>query len=87
MSWNHEAYRLSTGAFRAFTDIGCYPLFYVTKDGGELCAKCATADGQLTDPHDPQWFLVGADVHWEGEPIVCAHCGDEIAPAYPEDVE
>ena len=70
------------GTLPAFTSFGCYPLFYVTKDGGVLCPACANADGQTDDPHDPQWHLVGGDVHWEGEPLMCDNCNDEIESAY-----
>jgi len=77
-----EGYKFADGKFRAFTSIGSYPMFYLTKDGGVLCAECATSDGQTTDPHDPQWYLVGADIHWEGEPLTCDHCNAEIESAY-----
>jgi len=82
---NTDGYKLPDGSFRAYSSYGCYTIFYVTKDGGVLCAKCATSDGQTTDPYDPQWFLVGVDVHWEGEPLTCAHCEGEIEPSYPDD--
>jgi hypothetical protein len=79
-TFDARAYR-HAGKFLAFAD-GGYPLFYLCGDGGVLCAACATADGQTEDPHDPQWHLVAADVNWEGDPIPCDHCGEDIESAY-----
>lgn len=80
-----EGYRFPDDTLRAYTSVGCYPIFYVTHDGSCLCAKCATSDGQTNDPDDPQWFLTGADIHWEGDPLICEHCNESIEPAYPAD--
>jgi len=77
-----EGYLMPDGKFRAFTFVGSYPIFYKTKDGGCLCAKCASLDGQTTDPDDPQWFIVAADIHWEGEPKECSNCDEGIESAY-----
>jgi len=79
----HES-RLTDGRLPAFTSVGGYPLVYLAADGGCLCATCATSDGQTHDDSDPQWHLVGCDVHWEGEPLTCDHCGDDIESAYGE---
>ena len=67
---------------------GGYPIYYITKDCGVLCAgpECANgpearqADSEC--PDDDQWLVIAADVHWEGEPMVCDHCGSEIESAY-----
>jgi hypothetical protein len=74
--------RLPDGSLRAFTSIGSYPLVYITADSGALCPKCASSDGQITDPYAKDFYLVGAEVYWEGEPLICDHCNEEIESAY-----
>lgn len=66
--------RNKDGSLPAFTDLGGYPIFYVSKAGLALCAKCASRE--CDDP------VVDADVHWEGEAITCDDCGAEIESAY-----
>lgn len=67
---------------------GGYPLVYWCVDGEPLCAACVNAEIGLVDvarrDRDRQWDVVGMDVHWEGEPLVCAHCGEEVESAYGE---
>lgn len=67
---------------------GLYPLVYVCADGGNLCAPCANRQNGSEAGEDAdcqQWRLVGVDIHWDGAPIICAHCEDAIASAYGED--
>lgn len=73
---------MSDGTLRAFTDLGSYPLFYRTASCNEMCAKCAHEGGQTDDPTDKETFLVEAGVHWEGDPITCDVCGEDIKSAY-----
>ena len=66
---------------------GGYPLYYVCSDGGCLCPKCVNAEIAEIDDSTRRrlrdgWQLEGVGVHWEGEPIVCDHCGAEIESAY-----
>ena len=69
-----QAIRLPSGVLPAFTLIGSYPVFYFAGRGHEvLCAACASGE-----PHN----VVAYDVHWEGDPLVCEECNDEIESAY-----
>ena len=67
---------------------GGYPLFYLTQDDGILCHGPECANGpeakqaETECPDDDQWRIVASDVHWEGAPLTCDHCGEEIASAY-----
>lgn len=64
---------------------GGYPLVYVTADGGRLCPECANGrhGSEAGSRHpDPQWRLIGCDVHWEGCPVTCDHCGAQVESAY-----
>lgn len=75
----------------AFAWPGGYPLVYVFADGGTCCADCANENiddidadmrgGRRWNSHGG-WALGAVDVHWEGEPEVCDHCGKEIESAY-----
>jgi hypothetical protein len=80
-----ETFRNSGGQFPAYAWPGGYPLYYLTADGGELCPACANGDnGSMasTTTDDPQWQLIDGDAHWEGPPLMCAHCYAEIPSAY-----
>lgn len=66
---------------------GGYPLFYLCRDGGVLCHKCmnkeiAEIDDSTRRKLRDGWEVRACDVHWEGEPMTCGHCNDEIESAY-----
>lgn len=73
-----ENYRVS-GKLRRFTNVGCYPLFYVTRKCGVLCAECAGENDYQDDPVD------GAEVNWEAPDLYCDACSQRIESAYAED--
>lgn len=67
---------------------GGYPLVFLCVDGECLAfetvreeyRQCARS---LREPSCcDQWRIVGCFIHWEGEPIVCAHSGRMIESAY-----
>lgn len=62
---------------------GGYEVVYVTKDGGELCAPCASLDDvDYNDPTDAMWYIVGAYILEGGAEdygyIQCDHCEREF---------
>lgn len=62
---------------------GGYEICYVLNDGDLLCHSCANDNLLRTiDPDDDQFYIVDADVHWEGPPIYCDHCNREIESEY-----
>ncbi len=64
---------------------GGYPMFYVTKDCGVLCPDCANKEIDLcNDPHDPQWYIIGADVNYEDTGLYCDNCNKLIEAAYAD---
>lgn len=66
---------------RKYTDIGCYPIFYFTRDGDVICPECAdtlTEDGET---------LFDLDVNWEDETLYCDNCGTQVESAYGDDGE
>ncbi len=77
--------RNDDGTLAAYAWPGGYPLYYITKDGGVLCpadANMADREGLTNDERDEQWYILSADIHWEGEPLYCDHCGERIPSAY-----
>lgn len=70
---------------------GGYPIVYILADGGCLCPGCANGENGSEASTDPDtaadWRIIGADIHYEGAPIVCDHCSAEIESAYgnPDD--
>lgn len=86
-------HRDDDGTLPAYAWPGGYPVTYLCADGGTLCPACANGEnGSLASesldpdcPDDNQWRLVGQDIHYEGEPIVCDHCGASVESAYGEE--
>ena len=77
--WKASDYQRRDGSFQAFTMLGCYPIFYLTKGNDVLCAECADDNEADPDEYDP---VDAADVHWEGPPLRCDNCSNEIESAY-----
>lgn len=66
---------------------GGYPLLVIMSDGACLCCDCARSEFALIaraarDGDRDGWASIGTDIHWEGPPEICAHCGAEIESAY-----
>ncbi len=72
------------GKLPSYTSLGSYPLFYLTADYAVLCPKCANEEAS-ENHEEKQWKLVEFDVHWEGAPLGCEHCGALIESAYGDD--
>jgi hypothetical protein len=72
------------------TSLGCYPLAFLMADGEALCPSCAKAERRecleaiAHGSRQDQWRPVALEVHWEGEPLTCAHCDGAIESAYGE---
>lgn len=72
---------------------GMYPCALIMGDGECIDAQSARENykqilRELRDVNNGErwpnreWVPVGAFIHWEGEPIICAHSGREIESAY-----
>ncbi len=77
----HYAIRFVKKEWERYAWPGGYPIYYATKDGGVLCAKCANANLSATLTTDPQWRIVAMDVNYEDE-IYCDHCNEMVESAY-----
>lgn len=69
-----------------FTSLGCYPLYFITNDGGilsfETCVKEADRIKEaIKDDDDFGWRVCACDVNWESL-LFCDHSGKQIESAY-----
>jgi len=70
---------------------GGYPCALLMADGECIDAQAARENYRMIlramkqDSRDwNEWKPCGVFIHWEGDPIMCAHSGREIAPAYSD---
>ncbi len=64
-----------------------YPLVYYTTGGDVLCAECVNDNIESVEQDTRErlnygWALSVCDVHYEGEPEICGHCGKAVESAY-----
>ena len=65
-----------------FTEIGMYPVYYITSDHGLLCPECVNGNLDLCrDKNNDQWFVVAQEVNWESR-LYCESCSKDILSAY-----
>lgn len=65
---------------------GGYPIYYVTKDVGILCADCANKELDRTlEVDDEQFYIVAGEINYEDNELQCDHCNCNINPAYSGD--
>ncbi len=70
-----------------FTQLGGYPMYFVVSDGEPLSFEAARENfreiaDSITNRHTDGWRVVGLDVNYEDEDLVCAHTGKRIPSAY-----
>lgn len=68
---------------------GGYPLILVCDDGGVLCFECGRSEAPqilraIRGKEGNGWRVIGCQVHEEGPPENCSHCGRAIPSAYGE---
>jgi len=82
--WSEES---NKGRLPAYSFPGGYPLYYITKDGGVLCADCANDDRPANvDEFDAQWYITDAEVNYEDDSLYCDNCGKQIESAYGNEI-
>ena len=80
------------GYVQKYTSLGSYPLLYMARDGGVLCASCVEKEALACEPYDDgtidaQWDVVARDANWEDPSLFCDHCSERIESAYADDDE
>ena len=64
---------------------GGYPCALLMADGECIDAQSARENYRLIRRRtDTDWTPVAVFIHWEGEPLICAHSGRLIDSAYGE---
>lgn len=62
---------------------GGYPTALLMLDGEVIDAKAARGNYRLIRREAGRdWTPVDVFIHWEGDPLICAHSGREIPSAY-----
>jgi len=74
-----------------YSDLGGYPVFYVTHDGAALSFKAVKENRRqilqaIADKSRDGWRVVGLEVNWENPDLYCEHTGDPIPSAYGADL-
>jgi hypothetical protein len=78
---NLETIKTDDGQLPTFAFPGGYPMFYLDGHNSILCAKCANES--LSDADEIDSFRpVESGVHYEGDPLNCENCSENIDPAY-----
>jgi hypothetical protein len=72
-----------------YTWPGCYPLYFITSDGGAICFKCARSEARsiidaIKKRYRDGWKVEHCEVNYESE-IFCDHCNEKIESAYGDD--
>lgn len=70
-----------------YTSVGSYPKYFICADGGILSWESAKEEQELIiscmeDKSEKQWIVVGCDINWENDDLVCDHSGEKIERAY-----
>ncbi len=65
---------------------GGYPCALLMADGEVIDAHAARENYRLIRRANARdWAPVEVFIHWEGEPLICAHSGREIPSAYGDE--
>lgn len=68
----------------AYTFPGCYPLYFVCRDGSALSFESACKNIDSICANDSDWHIVACQVNWEDSDLRCEHSGELIQSAYGE---
>ena len=78
--------RDENGKFPAYAWPGGYQIVYTVADCEIICPDCANGEnGSIasTDSDaDEQWRIESMDIYYEGPPVQCANCNQDIESAY-----
>lgn len=66
---------------------GGYPLYFITHDGEALSFKAVRDEYRLVlrsvrEKSNDGWRVVGVDINYEDEDLICAHTNERIPSAY-----
>jgi hypothetical protein len=66
---------------------GGYPMYFITSDGAALSFASARSEyrnviDSIAHGHDDGWRIVGCQINYEDDEMVCDHSGEPIQSAY-----
>lgn len=69
-----------------YTDLGGYPLYLITSDGGALSFESARKNfksvvDSIKNNHNDGWRVVACDVNYENDDLYCDHSNQKIDSA------
>lgn len=72
-----------------FTNVGGYPLFFITSDGAALSFESARENFyqvcySVKHDIDDGWKIIGADINYEDSDLYCDHSNKKIECAYSD---
>lgn len=89
MTFNRADYENEDSTLQAYAWPGGYPIYYLCADSEAVCPDCANcpeAKAETINPTgDKQWQIIGADINWEDNNLLCANCNRKIESAYGSD--
>jgi len=70
-----------------YTQVGSYPLYFITDDGAALCFETVRKEfgriiSSIREQAKDGWCVVACEGNYEETDLVCAHCGKPIESAY-----
>ena len=73
-----------------YTNVGGYPIFFITSDGAALSYDTVKEEydqivESIEDHLNDGWRVEAADVNWEDGELYDDHSGERIESAYAED--
>ena len=72
-----------------FTDLGGYPLYFLTSDGQPMSFEAAESEAKeiieaIRKKDNSGWRIVGCYINYEDNEMFCCHTNEQIEPAYAE---
>ena len=71
----------------AYTNLGCYPLYFVASDGCPLSFDAVRDNLASVLGGDDGWRVVAVAINYEDGELRCEHTGERIPSAYAEESE
>jgi hypothetical protein len=68
---------------------GGYPIYFITSDGAVLSYKAAKQEAKMIisairDNRHEGWLVIGSDINYEDQDLICDHTGTQIECAYSD---
>lgn len=79
---------IASGEIEKYAWPGGYPLFYIMEDGSAICPDCLKKNldraREAREYCEKSWHVVGYEINWEDDSLLCDECNAVIESAYGE---